>query len=993
MSENSVEKQRRALYVLKRDGNEQPVRFDKVTDRIKLLCCMQPPLDSDVIDPSEVAQAVIRGIFPGVKTTELDNLAAETAAYRSQQHPHYDKLAARLTVSNLHKETSGDVIQVLRQLHDYVNATTGQAAPMIDEPQFRFALRNEHALRKAVKYNRDYRYNYFGYKTLERSYLLRCDGKIVERPQDMLMRVAIGIHYSDEPSKDAEALADVLQTYDMLSRGLFIHATPTLFNAATPRAQMSSCFLVMLEEDSIDGIYSTLKKCALISKSAGGIGISVSNVRAAGSYIRGTNGHSNGLVPMLRVFNDTARYVDQCFMPQTLVCTRHGPRAIAQLEIGDEVLTAAGTFEQVERVLKHTYTGPMLEINVQKSRKVLVTPEHQVLALQGQATEVNVDALRNRLDNHCAKAQMVDARDLRVGDFVCYPVGNDAAERQVHSVTELPPSAGDAACLVHDGMMYSRICAINVQTRETEIVYDLEVANEHTYVTEMGAVHNGGGKRKGAFAIYLEPWHADVFDFLELKRNHGSEERRARDLFYALWIPDLFMKRVEADEDWSLFCPTVAKRLCDTHGAEFERLYVEYEQQGKQMRTVRAQDLWRAIVESQIETGTPYMLYKDACNAKSNQQHLGTIRSSNLCSEIVEYTAPDEIAVCNLASLALPKFVNVDEQTFDHRLLAKVVGVVTRNLNKIIDRNHYPVEEARNSNMKHRPIGLGVQGLADVFLLLRMPFDSDEARQLNREIFETIYYAALDASCKLAEQSGRPYASFAGSPLSEGKFQFDLWHERPESERRESAAFGRWNWQALRRRVMQSGVANSLFVAPMPTASTSQILGNNECIEPYTSNVYVRRALAGEFTVINKHLVRDLSAIGLWNSTVRNEIVRQRGSVQRIDSVPDDLKRLYRTVWEISQRSLIDMAADRGIYIDQSQSFNVHLAQPSFGVITSMHFYAWKKGLKTGMYYLRTKPAVDAIQFTVNKNVVTKTSDVAAGEHCSMQDGCVSCGS
>lgn len=739
----------------------------------------------------------------------------------------------------------------MRTLHSYVNPKTGQAAPLIAEDVFAFVEANAAEIEAAIDFTRDFSYEYFGFKTLERSYLLRCHGRIVERPQHMMMRVACGIHCGD--------VAKTIETYKLLSEGWFIHATPTLFNAGTPNPQMSSCFLLAMAGDSIDGIYSTLRNCALISKSAGGIGVNVSNIRATNSYIRGTNGHSNGLVPMLRVYNDTARYVDQ-----------------------------------------------------------------------------------------------------------------------------------------------------------------------------------GGGRRKGAFAMYLEPWHADVFEFLDLKKNHGKEEARARDLFYGLWVPDLFMERVEKDQQWSLFCPNEAPNLNETWGDEFKALYERYEREGKARKSIPAQQLWRAIVESQIETGTPYMLYKDACNAKSNQQNLGTIKGSNLCTEIVEYTSADEVAVCNLASLALPMYVR--DGKFDHDRLAHVVRVATRNLNKVIDRNFYPIPEARKSNMRHRPIGLGVQGLADTFIKLRLPFDSDEARQVNREIFETIYFAALDASCEVAERDG-PYESYAGSPVSRGQLQMDMWGEKPESERQRTGAegvaattlshtpaHGRHNWVALRARIARHGVRNSLLVAPMPTASTSQLLQNNEAAEPYTSNIYTRRVLAGEFAVVNRHLLVDLVQRGLWTAEVKNEVIARRGSVQGIAAIPADLQEIYKTVWEIKQRALIDMAADRGIYIDQSQSFNVHVADPTFGKLTSMHFYAWKKGLKTGMYYLRTRAATDAIQFTVDRaklqakasvqpprdensalngaveqpsSATPTTVDepepeveaVVAGEVCRMEDGCLTCGS
>jgi len=754
------------MHVIKRDGRKETVKFDKITARIEKLCY---GLDARFVSPVDVAKKVIDGLYDGVTTAELDNLAAETAASLTVKHPDYALLAARVAVSNLHKTTQKSFSSTIKRLYQYIDAKTGENAALISKETWDVVRKNAMLLDSAIIYDRDFGYDYFGFKTLERSYLLKVDGKIVERPQHMLMRVAVGIHGHD--------LDSVIETYNLLSERWFTHATPTLFNAGTPKPQLSSCFLLTMKDDSIPGIYDTLKQCAQISQSAGGIGLSVHNIRATGSYIKGTNGTSNGLVPMLRVFNDTARYVDQ-----------------------------------------------------------------------------------------------------------------------------------------------------------------------------------GGGKRKGAFAIYLEPWHADVFDFLQLKKNHGKEENRARDLFYAMWIPDLFMKRVEADGEWSLFCPHEAPGLAECHGEEFERLYSRYEKEGKARRTIKAQELWFEILESQTETGTPYMLYKDAANAKSNQQNLGTIKSSNLCTEIMEYTSENEVAVCNLASLALPKFIINGE--FNHKKLYDVTKVATRNLNKIIDINYYPVEEARRSNLRHRPIGLGVQGLADTFIRLRLPFDSDEAKQLNTDIFETIYYAAMESSMEQAMEKGA-YETFKGSPLSKGKFQFDLWNVTPNSNR--------YDWEALRAMVMEHGVRNSLLVAPMPTASTSQILGNNECFEPITSNLYTRRVLSGEFVVVNKYLLKDLVDLGLWTESMKNKLMIANGSVQNIPEIPQHLKDLYKTVWEISQKTIIDMAADRGAYICQSQSLNIHMIDANFGKLTSMHFHAWRRGLKTGMYYLRTKAATDAIKFTVER--------------------------
>jgi ribonucleoside-diphosphate reductase alpha chain len=763
------------MYVVKRDGRKEPIMFDKITARVRKLCYGL----NELVDPVKVAMRVIEGLYDGVTTSELDNLAAEIAATMTTTHPDYARLAARISVSNLHKNTKKSFSEVMEDLYNYVNPRTGKKAPLLSDEVYEIIQANREKLDSTIIYNRDFGYDYFGFKTLERSYLLKLNGKIAERPQHMLMRVSIGIHLND--------LEAAIETYELMSKKYFTHATPTLFNSGTPKPQMSSCFLLTMKEDSIDGIYDTLKQTAKISQSAGGIGLSIHNIRATGSYIGGTNGTSNGIVPMLRVFNDTARYVDQ-----------------------------------------------------------------------------------------------------------------------------------------------------------------------------------GGGKRKGSFAIYLEPWHADIFDFLDLKKNHGKEEMRARDLFYAMWIPDLFMKRVQEDGHWTLMCPNECPGLADTHSEEFEALYSKYEEEGKGRKTIKARELWEKILESQIETGTPYMLYKDAANRKSNQQNLGTIKSSNLCTEILEYTSPDEVTVCNLASIALPMFVKNGE--FDHKELFRITKRVTKNLNRVIDRNYYPVIEAQNSNFRHRPVGLGVQGLADTFIQLRMPFTSDEAKALNQEIFETLYYAAVTASMEEAKADG-PYETYEGSPMSKGEFQHNLWNVKDEE------LSGRWDWAKLRKQVKKYGVRNSLLVAPMPTASTSQILGNNECFEPYTSNIYTRRVLSGEFIVVNKHLLEDLVELGLWNEQVKQEIMRANGSIQNIEVIPQDIKELYKTVWELSMKDIIDMSRQRGYFIDQSQSLNLFMEGATMAKLTSMHFYAWKSGLKTGMYYLRTKSAVDAIKFTLDNK--KKTEPVA----------------
>ncbi|XP_019177263.1 PREDICTED: ribonucleoside-diphosphate reductase large subunit-like isoform X3 [Ipomoea nil] len=807
------------MYVIKRDGRQEAVHFDKITARLKKLSYRLSP---DHCDPVLVAQKVCAGVYKGVTTSQLDELAAETAAAMTTNHPDYASLAARIAVSNLHSNTKKSFSETVKDMYYHISERSGLKAPLIADDVYEIIMKNAARLDSEIIYDRDFDYDYFGFKTLERSYLLKVQGKVVERPQHMLMRVSVGIHKND--------IESAIRTYHLMSQGWFTHASPTLFNAGTPRPQLSSCFLICMKDDSIEGIYDTLKECAVISKSAGGIGVSVHNIRATGSYIRGTNGTSNGIVPMLRVFNDTARYVDQ-----------------------------------------------------------------------------------------------------------------------------------------------------------------------------------GGGKRKGAFAVYLEPWHADIFEFLDLRKNHGKEEHRARDLFYALWVPDLFMERVQSNGQWSLFCPNEAPGLADCWGEEFEKLYTEYERKGKAKKVVQAQNLWFEILKSQIETGTPYMLYKN----------LGTIKSSNLCTEIIEYTSPTETAVCNLASIALPRFVRekgvpIESQPsklvgsrgsinryFDFDKLAEVTAIVTTNLNKIIDVNFYPVETAKNSNLRHRPIGIGVQGLADTFILLGMAFDSPEvnyldatAQDLNKDIFETIYYHALKASSDLAAKEG-PYETYEGSPISKvyGTLQPDMWGVTPSNQ---------WDWVALRAMIEKNGVRNSLLVAPMPTASTSQILGNNECFEPYTSNIYSRRVLSGEFVVVNKHLLHDLTEMGLWSPALKNQIIYEDGSVQKIPEIPDDLKLIYKTVWEIKQRTLVDMAADRGCYIDQSQSLNIHMDQPNFGKLTSMHFYAWSRGLKTGMYYLRSRAAADAIKFTVDTSILNEKTKTAVDDEtkmaqmvCSLtnREECMACGS
>uniref|UniRef100_A0A0K0F7T7 Ribonucleoside-diphosphate reductase n=1 Tax=Strongyloides venezuelensis TaxID=75913 RepID=A0A0K0F7T7_STRVS len=761
-----------SLYVVNRNGQKEEVHFDKITDRINKFCYN---LNMNYIDPIMIAQKVISGFYKGISTIELDNLAAETVASKIVEHHDFGILAARIAVSILHKQTKKKFSKVMDDLYNHKHNMTGEHCPLISKEVNEIIQKHSKKLDSVIRFKRDFHFTYFGFKTLQRSYLLKINSKIVERPQHMLMRVAIAIHGED--------ITSAIQTYRYMSKRLFIHGSPTLFNAGTLRPQLCSCFLLTMSDDSIEGIYDTLKRCAVISKMAGGVGLSVSTIRATGSFISGTNGSSNGLVPMLRVYNSTVRYVDQ-----------------------------------------------------------------------------------------------------------------------------------------------------------------------------------GGNKRPGAFAIYLEPWHADIIQFLELKKNTGPEEERARDLFYGLWVPDLFMKRVESDSDWSLMCPNECPGLGDCFGDDFDKLYVQYENEKRYRKQVKARYIWQKICESQIETGIPYMLYKDHCNRKSNQQNLGTIKCSNLCAEIVQFSSPNEVAVCNLGSIALNNFVMIKEKkpVFDFKLLHNITKILTKNLNKVIDINYYPLEEARLSNTKHRPIGIGVQGLADTFLLMRYPFASPEARDLNRKIFETIYHGALEASYELAKIHG-PYETFDGSPVSKGILQYDMWGVTPSNL---------WNWKNLKQKISKFGIRNSLLVSLMPTASTSQILGSNESIEPYTSNLYTRRVLSGDFQIVNTHLLRDLISLGIWNEEILNQIIENNGSIQNICDIPLHIRELHKTVWEIPQKAIIEMAIDRGPFVDQSQSLNLHVNKPTYGICSSMHFYGWKNGLKTGMYYLRTKPAANPVKFSVDKSLI-----------------------
>ena len=1190
-----------AIFVQKRDGSKEEVSFDKVLRRAKSL---STTLD---VNPHFIAQKICNQIYDGVSTTELDILGSEICAGMITTHPDYQILAARIAMSNLEKNTSPSFSETIQILYDNKDIKDNNC-PLISQELYDIVQNHKTKLNSVIKQKRDGNIGYFGLKTLERSYLFKVKGKIVERPQYMFMRVSIGIHGNN--------IKEVVKTYDAMSEKYFIHATPTLFNSGTKRPQMSSCFLLSMKDDSIEGIYSSLKDCALISKWAGGIGIHAHNIRAKSSMIRGTNGISNGLVPMLRVFNNTARYVDQCVLPETIIYTTKGPMKIQDVTVGEtEIYNLKGGVEVIENVLEHPYEGKILNIEtIHSLDKLTITPEHPIYALKGQTKGTNYSVIKNRLDKNLIKEDWIEAGKLTADDMVIYPI--PTYENDINSISEedcytygvilrdgymnnkdkngyislhkdnkkyivdrvqtyfdskfisnridtydnttrvywskdvaLPfkysdvYNNGEKIChyrwlnlplnkakmilkglidtdgskgnelvfdstsynlieavrficlrmgiltsgyvrdrvgqthttgsggkvinknisyslripktrelctlmeidytdgqffkfLRHNNLLYTRIKSIT-ETDYSGTLYDLQMTKEHNYLLHQGLVHNGGGKRNGSIAIYLEPWHADVEDFLNLRKNHGNEEERARDLFYALWIPDLFMERVQSNGDWTYMCPDECPGLADCYGDEFKELYERYETEGRGKKTVKAQNLWKHILESQIETGTPYILYKDACNKKSNQKNLGTIKSSNLCCEIIEYSNKDETAVCNLASIGLPRYIiEVDgKPEFDYHKLGEMVKQIVKNLNRVIDINYYPIPETKLSNFRHRPIGIGVQGLADVFAMLKISFDSLEATEVNKLIFETIYYHSMETSMEISrkreksmkkykeichkittmseEDEGRgeiivekellekellpireelerekflgSYSSFEGSPASEGILQFDLWGVEPSDEMKPK-------WDKLKKDIKKSGLRNSLLVAPMPTASTSQILSNNECFEPYTSNIYIRRTLAGEFIVINDHLVKDLIKIGAWNSDIKDKIILNEGSVQNIAEIPDDIKRIYKTVWEMSQKTLINMAADRGAFICQSQSLNLFIAKPDFGKLSSMHFYSWKKGLKTGIYYLRTKPVAKAQQFTIDPSMKKDAEENIPA--CRRDDpDCLACGS
>jgi len=1147
------------MYVIKRDGERKIVSFDKILQRIK-----KTGQEIGIqINYTALAMKVIDQLYDGISTTQIDELTSEQCASMASIHPDYNSLAGRILVSNHQKNTDESFVTVMNQLYNYLDKH-GKHSPLVSEDLINAVNANPDEFNEMCDYSRDYLIDYFGFKTLERAYLMKINKKTVERPQHMWLRVAIGIHGSD--------MDHIHETYELMSQKYFTHATPTLFNAGTPHPQLSSCFLLALEEDSIDGIYGTLKDCALISKWAGGIGLHIHNVRATGSHIRGTNGTSNGIVPMLRVFNNTAKYVDQCVTPDTLIYTTDGLIPISEcienstkilnVDLGDDddltesvsCPTPDGSFvdaitdliftnedgesdsdnsesasfntdycaETIEKIIEHPYEGTILNIRTHLPVAPLkITSEHPIYAVDKRF--ITPETFDKDLDSGLARMEWIDAGHLSVGDYLVYKAPDYVKdhinitpdrclvygillrgiyqfqnsvdsynikyqdpkyyyaivqnEENVETVTRLLEESctdyeydgdscvlswkqspnlpfnrsdffqngnrsevrmgkrwlylpknkaeqiylgfGDSGWIFNSGarsqfvselvLFYLRLDFLDdavhsrlfdtilkyrvdgeytflvpitsiMETEYNGILYDLQLTDHHNYMLESGIVHNGGGKRNGSFAIYLEPWHADIEAFLQMRKNHGDEELKARDLFYALWIPDLFMERVKSDGQWTLMCPDECPGLADVWGDDFVNLYTKYEGENKGRSTVSARKLWFQILDAQMETGTPYILYKDACNRKSNQQNLGTIKSSNLCSEIVQYSDSNESAVCNLASIALPSFIDTagDTKIFDFEKLHQVARKVTYNLNCVIDINYYPTTKTATSNQRHRPIGIGVQGLADVFFMMGYPFDSEPACELNRRIFETIYHAALEESCALAQRFG-PYETFVGSPASRGELQFDLWSDFvPPVD-------PRYNWDLLKHNIRVFGLRNSLLLAPMPTASTSQILGFNECIEPITSNIYSRRTLAGEFVMANKYLMNELIELGLWNEKIKNNIIANHGSVQQIDVIPAEIREKYKTAWELPMRSLIDMAADRGAYICQSQSLNLWLEDPTYASLTSMHFYSWNKGLKTGMYYLRRRGRHQAQQFTIEpkKKAVDEPEEDDICEMCS----------
>lgn len=1153
------------MRVLKRNGKYENVGFDKILKRVKSIgqeCGIK-------LNYTTFVMKVIDQLYDGIPTAKIDELTAEQCASLSIQHPDYNILAGRLIVSNHHKNTASSFFSVMKKLYQFKDVHQ-KPYPLVNKYFFETVEKNKEELDKMIDHERDYLIDYFGFKTLERSYLMKIGGIVVERPQYLWLRVAIAIH--------GDNMKNVRTTYDLMSQKYFTHATPTLFNAGTPNQQLSSCYLLALEDDSITGIYNTLSDCAQISKYSGGIGLHIHNIRASGSHIRGTNGKTDGLVPMLKVYNATARYVNQCFTPDSWVFSKNGPKQFQEVTEEDELVTVDGTFKKVNEVIVTNVHKEILEIRVTNSMfPIKVTKEHELYLIKNQKKLTSFSVIKNRLEKNIIEPKYYSADELSENDLVGFPIptfeqdndrddldfyqfygmmlgdghvckndtesgitmgterkqeliqfvkgyltklnihyweneqcgslaikwsnGNNdkiglsrdmlynaTDEKCIHtSFIHLPKhkilkmiegllktdgsnlkelyfcntslqlimqlrylllrlgiltsgnvknNIGESHTTKHGRTITTRRLAYNLRIpkhpnlssiieykrdgqyfkyfewnntlwgRVKNIcksvysgdVYDFNMIDNHNYLTDMGLVHNSG-KRAGSFAIYLEPWHADIDNFLEMKKNHGDEEMKARDLFYALWIPDLFMERVKTNGDWTLMCPDQCPGLSDVYGAKFAELYTKYETEGRGRKTVKARDLWFKILDSQMETGTPYLLYKDAVNEKSNQKNLGTIKSSNLCTEINEYSDDKETAVCNLASIGLSMFVKEDK-SFDYDKLHDVTKVVAENLDKVIDINFYPTDKTKRSNMRHRPVGIGVQGLADVFALMDIPFHSEAAKTVNILIFETIYHAALEKSMEIARDrhvriqqakadgkyveagvlsilnkyelhleqkdfSGA-YSTFEGSPISQGIFQFDMWSVKSST---------RYDWPELRKNIIQYGVRNSLSVAPMPTASTAQILGNNECFEPFTSNIYTRRTLAGEFIIVNKYLLKELIDLKLWNEDLKNAIIANNGSIQHIDGIPQPVKDKYKIVWEIPMKHVIDMSKDRGAFICQSQSLNLWVEEPTYKTLTSMHFYSWEAGLKTGMYYLRRKAKHQAQQFTIEPEKKASVSE------------------
>ena len=1110
------DEKREDMRVTKRSGKLEWLSFDKILKRIR-----KSGEEVDIhFNYTQLAMKVIEQLYDKIPTSKIDELSAEQCYSMSSIHPDYAILASRIIHSNHHSSTSDSFSSVMITLYKNLDKH-GKSSPLISETLYRLVKKNRKEYDALCQYSRDFLIDYFGFKTLERAYLLKMNKRPIERIQHLWLRVSIGIH--------GDNLERVKETYHFMSQKYFIHATPTLFNAGTPHSQLSSCYLLSAEDDSIEGIFNTLKDCASISKWGGGIGLHIHNIRATGSVIRGTNGTSNGIVPMLRVFNNTAKYVDQCVLPNTLIYTTQGIKEIQYVTAGEtQIYNVQGQVETVANVLEHYYEGDILTIYTAHSEVPLqITGEHPVYVLRKdewqwvEAKELDADdylthviptfsvdhpeicyddcylyglLIAGYFTMHCSYIktdrgiqdflqryraehifdfewrglEMKEMKEIvwrtnihlpfRHGDFVgetghvkihpkwlnlpveksrfilqgiedsgmdlngkelkedlaflclkmgcfleickrgssfkiprtrevCQLLGEEYRGEEEEFITvgeiKVPIIQATEVFKKVDNKLLSRITSID-QAPYRGVLYDLQMTKEHNYMLRSGLVHNGGGKRNGSIAIYLEPWHADIQAFLQMKKNHGEEELKARDLFYALWIPDLFMKRLFTNEKWTLMCPDECPGLSDVWGDEFEVLYEKYEAEGRGRETILARDLWIRILDAQMETGTPYLLYKDTANRKSNQKNIGTIKSSNLCCEIMEYSDGQESAVCNLASIALPMLYDLTSGQFDFDKLHQISSILTYNLNMVIDVNYYPTEKTRRGNMRHRPIGIGIQGLADLFMMMKIPFDSEAAKEMNRHIFETIYHGALTQSCKMAQESG-PYETFQGSPASQGILQFDLWKE---GEGDGEANSERYDWTALKADICQHGLRNSLLLAPMPTASTSQILGFNECFEPITSNIYSRGTLAGQFLLANKYLMRELIELGLWNEHVKRNIIANEGSIQNITAIPESVRQVYRTVYEIPMKSLIDMAADRGSFICQSQSLNLWLEDPNYKTLTSMHYYAWQKGLKTGIYYLRRRGKHQAQKFTIepelqNQQGRTKEEELGICDMCS----------